>query len=332
MSFENYRNRVLRKGSNSQEIILSDIEKGFEDFLKFAPNSFTTLINDAEEHLVAIQDKTITKDFTTEKYLLACLGSPIGVGDIFSWSEYYWIVTYEESKTINSHQRYIIARCNNTLTFQTPDTTIHRIPCIITDRASVYSDGVEDTKYIRLPDGLIKIVIPNNELTNTFDLLNKRIVFDHSKYSVFEVTKADKLLKKGLIEIIAEVQTYDPNKDNLELNLSSYVDTTEPETPEIPPEIPDERNYEVILYGQDIITLMQTGNYSVRTFDNGIETSHEVRFEIDNTSLANIKSQDGRNCVVATNTNFSMGEVKLKVILLVDEAVFVEKTIGITGF
>ena len=46
-------------------------------------------------------------------------------------------------------------------------------PLHINRQASVYSDGVDDTKYLSLPDGLIKIVIPNNELTNTFKLLRQ---------------------------------------------------------------------------------------------------------------------------------------------------------------
>lgn len=327
LDLELYKDRLDAYKVSGKDGKVDSIKKSIIDSFYDNPAYFEVLINDVPTDVHILPKK----DSKSQNKLLCKPDELIKIGDFVEWeSNTYVCMDIENDNSIQCTG--YITKCNNILTFQTSDTTIHTIPCIITDRASVYSDGVKDTKYISLPDGLIKVVVPNNDITNTFDLLNRRIIFDHSKDSVYKVTKVGKVLKQGLIEIIAEVQTYDPNKDNLELNLSSYVDTTEPETPEIPPEIPDERNYEVILYGQDTITLMQTGNYSVRTFDNGIETGHEVRFEINNTSLANIKSQDGRNCVVATNTNFSMGEVKLKVTLLVDEAVFVEKTIGITGF
>ena len=327
LNIDLYKERLEAYKISGKDGKVDSIKKSIIDNFYTNPAYFNVLINTAprDVHLLT------KRDSKGQNKLLCKPDENINIGDFVEWENNMYICMDIENDNSIQCTGYI-TKCNNTLTFQTPDTTIHTIPCIITDRASVYSDGVEDTKYLSLPDGLIKIVVPNNELTNLFDLLNKKLIFDHSEYSVYKIKKVGKLLKQGLIEIIAEIQTYDSNKDNLELNLSSYVDTAEPEIPEIPPEIPDERNYEVILYGQDTITLMQTGNYNVRTFDNGIETSHEVKFEIDNTSLANIKSQDGRNCVVATNTNFSMGEVKLKVILLVDEAVFVEKTIGIMGF
>ncbi|MDD4780942.1 MAG: hypothetical protein PHT02_10155 [Tissierellia bacterium] len=327
LDLELYKERLEAYKISGKSGKVNSIKKSIINNFYDNPAYFDVLINTAPRgvHLLT------KKDSKGQNKLLCKPDENINIGDFVEWESNTYVCMDIENDNSVQCTGYI-TKCNNTLTFQTPDTTIHTIPCIITDRASVYSDGVEDTKYLSLPDGLIKIVVPNNTTTNTFNLLNKKLIFDHSKDSVYKVTKVGKVLKQGLIEIIAEVQVCDPNTDNLELNLSNYIDTTEPEIPEIPPEIPDERNYEVILYGQDVIPIMQTGNYNVRTFDNGIETGHEVRFEINNTSLANIKSQDGRNCVVATNTNFSMGEVKLKVILLVDEAVFVEKTIGITGF
>ena len=76
---------------------------------------------------------------------------------------------------------------------------------------------------------------------------------------------------------------------------------------------------------------MQTGTYNIETKYNNIVTGHEVTFEIADTSLATIQSQDGRSCVVKANTNWNMGETKLKATLNEDVTVFVEKTIAITG-
>ena len=85
------------------------------------------------------------------------------------------------------------------------------------------------------------------------------------------------------------------------------------------------------IIGQDSIMAMQSATYNIKTTYNNIVTGHEVTFEIADTSLATIESQDGRSCVVKTNTNFNMGETKLKATLNEDETVFVEKVIAITG-
>jgi len=319
-----YRNRVLSKGRTKQERIINEKIKSFDNYLNSVPNSFTISINNTE-HIVTIQDKTLTKDFTTEKYLLAQVDSTIVVGDTFLWSDDYWIVIYKDDKTIESHQGYIITKCNNILTFQTPDTTIHTIPCVITDRASVYSDGVEDTKYLSLPDGLIKIVIPNNELTNTFDLLNKRIIFDHSKESVYKVTKAGKLLKKGLIEIIAEVQIYDENIDNLELNLSNYIDTAEPEIPDEPVV-----GYSISIIGDSEIPMTQSKDYSVEVYLDGAKVDKSVTWNVSDSRLK-IVSSIGTSCTIEAQVgNFSFGSYTLTATLSDDESVVATKIIEVT--
>lgn len=260
-----------------------------------------------------IDNQTSTQDGTIDRYMISKPPVAFKIGDmIVDDKGDHWICVLVNNLQYN---KVLIVPCNNTLTFQTPDTTVHTISCIITDRASVYSDGVEDTKYIRLPDGLIKIVIPNNELTNTFDLLNKRIIFDHSKYSIFEVTKADKLLKKGLIEIIAEVQGYDENKDNLELNLSSYIKPIEEPTEPTDPVV-------LTITGVDRISVYDTP----QTFT--VNTDLEVVWSIVGTT-AKIQSVDGNSCVVTHVNSMDFGSNILRVELVSDNAVFAEKPVEI---
>lgn len=308
-----YRNRVLSKGRTKQERIINEKIKSFDNYLNSVPNSSTISINNTE-HIVTIQDKTLTKDFTTEKYLLAQVDSTIVVGDTFLWSDDYWIVIYKDDKTIESHQRYIIMKCNNILTIQTLDKTIHSIPCIITDRASVYSDGVEDGKYLRLPDGLINVVIPNNELTNKFILVDKRIIFDNSRDSVYEITKPGKLLKKGLIEIIAEVQVYDSNRDNLELNLADYLEPEELSSP------------------IDSTTLTIIGNDRVSIYNTPVQytvnTDEVVTWSIIG-DTAKIISQSGNMCILQEVDSTKFGISILRAELVVDSSVYAEKEIEI---
>lgn len=323
LNIDLYRSRLDAYKVKDKDGVVDSIKKQIINNFYNNPSYFSVLVNDVE------RDVHIITDLKGQNKLLCMPDELISVGDSVYWEgQYYLCIDADNDNTVQS--KGYIQKCNNVFINQAPDTIIYTIPCIITDRASIYSDGVEDNKYLRLPDGLIKIVIPNNKLTNTFDLVDKRIIFDHSKDSVYLTTKAGKLLKKGLIEIIAEVTGYDSTKDNLELNLSNYIVPDESAQPEIP-ENPSEENYIIQIIGQDSINVIINGVYTTKVYNNGVEVDKEIRFEISNITLATIKSQDGKGCVVVANPNFKLGEVKLKAILVEDETVFTEKIIAVTG-
>ena len=295
-------------------VVEDNLDVIFENF-EGNPSYREVIFNSETVGVHIIDNQTSTKDGTINRYMIAKPPMEFKIGDVIIDDEGdYWICVLINNLQYN---KVLIMPCNNILTIQTPDTTIHSIPCIITDRASVYSDGVEDTKYLSLPDGLIKIVIPNNAITNTFDLLNKRIIFDHSIYSIFTVKKADKLLKKGLIEIIAEVTTYDANQDNLELNLSEYVE---------PVEIPTEPE------PTDPITLTITGVDRISVYDNPqtftVNTNLDVVWSIVGTT-AKIQSVNGNSCVVTYVDSMQFGSNILRCELVSDSSVFTEKSIEI---
>lgn len=312
LNIDLYKQRLDAYKVSGKDGKVDSIKKSIIDNFYTNPAYFDVLINTAPRgvHLLT------KKDSKSQNKLLCKPDEIIHIGDFVEWENSMYICVNDENDNSIQYVGYI-TKCNNTLTFQTPDTTIHTIPCIITDRASVYSDGVEDTKYLSLPDGLIKIVIPNNAITNTFDLLNKRIIFDHSIYSIFTVKKADKLLKKGLIEIIAEVTTYDANQDNLELNLSEYVE---------PVEIPTEPE------PTDPITLTITGVDRISVYDNPqtftVNTNLDVVWSIVGTT-AKIQSVNGNSCVVTYVDSMQFGSNILRCELVSDSSVFTEKSIEI---
>lgn len=286
---------------------VDSIKKSIIDNFYANPAYFEVLVN-GESRDVHMLPK---KDSKGQNKLLCKPDESINIGDFVEWENEMYICVNDENDNSIQCVGYI-TKCNNTLTFQTPDTTIHTIPCIITDRASVYSDGVENTQLISMPDGLIKIIIPNNDITNTFELLDKRLIFDHSKYSVFKVTKADKLLKKGLIEIIAKVDGYDPNKDNLELNISSYIES------EVEPSEPTE----LIITGETRVSVWDTP----QTYT--VNTDKEVAWSISG-DTAKIISQDGNTCKVSEVSKDRFGLNTLRVELVEDSAQFAEMEINI---
>ena len=124
-------------------------------------------------------------------------------------------------------------------------------------------------------------------------------------------------LKKGLIEIIAKVDGYDPNKDNLELNLSEYVEPIETPTEPEP---------------TDPITLTMTGVDRISVYDNPqtfiVNTTEPVVWSISG-GTAKIQSVNGNSCVVTYVDSMQFGSNILRCELVSDSSVFVEKAIEI---
>lgn len=312
LNIDLYKQRLDAYKVSGKDGKVDSIKKSIIDNFYANPAYFEVLVN-GESRDVHMLPK---KDSKGQNKLLCKPDESINIGDFVEWENEMYICVNDENDNSIQCVGYI-TKCNNTLTFQISDATIHTIPCIITDRASVYSDGVDDTKYLSLPDGLIKIVIPNNELTNTFDLLNKKLIFDHSIDSVYKVKKVGKLLKQGLIEIIAEVQLYDENTDNLELNLSSYVE---------PIEVPVEPE------PTDPITLTINGVDRISVYDNPqtfiVNTTEPVEWSIIGTT-AKIQSVNGNSCVVTYVDSMQFGSNALRCELISDSSVFAEKSIEI---
>ena len=92
-------------------------------------------------------------------------------------------------------------------------------------------------------------------------------------------------------------------------------------------------NFTITITGKDSFYPYENDiPYTATVYNGGVEVSDkDVTFEIDDTSLATIKSQDGKGCIIKPNSDFRVGVIILKAILVDDVNVFTEKEILVAG-
>ena len=315
MSLELYKNRLKAYKVEGKEGKIEDIKKRILDNFESNLSYYEVLINNIERKVLIVSDKN-------NQYKVLCKPNDdkIKNGDTVVWgNKNFLCVGIEENDTVQSAG--FIQKCNNTLTFQDPNTLeIHTLPCTLQDKTSVYSDGIYQNPYLTLADDQILITVPNNDITNKI-VTNMRFIFDHDEWCIYKCTKIDKLTQKGLIKFVMKHDTYIKAKDNLELNIADYKEILEePEPPE--PLNPESYKIELDLsYNEVIFNTFETCNVKVYFEDE--EVDDEITFEIigDNTILW-LENIQHRQCNVKAGSK--LGSVILRVSLVDDKDIYEE--------
>jgi hypothetical protein len=142
--------------------------------------------------------------------------------ELVDYNEKWLVVTDVDSNGLTKLSK--ILKCNNTFKWQTPTGEIKEYPCIIQDKTSVYSSGIEENKYLSLADDQILIIVQSNDDTKQLQI-NKRFIFNHSKYEVYELTKIQTLIQNGLLYLTMTKSQYNETSDNLDDNIADYMPT-----------------------------------------------------------------------------------------------------------
>lgn len=250
---------------------------------------------------------------------LNCLESvEIKRGSLIKYNDEDWLVISKpvSNRTYKSCKIY---ECNALLKWQDETLNVITIPVILADKSSIYSDGVEVSKFFNLANDQILITIPSN--SDTIKISDgKRFMFKHDK-NIYKVSKVQDLVAEGLIYITMTIDTYSAVTDRVDLGICDYI---EPTTPEEPGEI----GYSVIIQGDSSITKNYTKIYTSKVFADGIEVfDKSVLFSLNN-SNATITNVNGNSCVVK---GLVVGSCTLKCELTDDSSVFDEKQIQIVG-
>lgn len=190
------------------------------------------------------------------------------------------------------YNKCLVQPCNNTLTYQHPTTLeIKTIPCILTDKSSIYSDGLK-TGVITLQDDQIAIKVPFHEDVINFPL-HKRFVFDNAL--VYELTDIDRLTQKGLLILTMKATQKSEIEDRLDLNIADYIEPSVETEPVEPTEI--------VIQGTSTITLNQTSTYTVNSIDSIL--FYLKSDDGSDTTLAQITEQSNNVCKVKASSSSS---------------------------
>ena len=169
---------------------------------------------------------------------------PIGTlhsGDYVFFEDEYWIVDGRPGNN-KSYEKATLKECQYKLRWQKDDGTIIERWANLTS-SSKYDVGENGNNTIILSSNNYLIIIPNDKDSMTLD--GKRVFIDLSDVptKVFKITRNDDVLYNhhthgGTLNLIADKTELNKEKDNQELWLCDYIDTSNPSTPPTPPSEP----------------------------------------------------------------------------------------------
>ena len=169
---------------------------------------------------------------------------PIGTlhsGDYIFFEDEYWIVDGRPGNN-KSYEKATLKECQYKLRWQKDDGTIIERWANLTS-SSKYDVGENGNNTIILSSNNYLIIIPNDKDSMTLD--GKRVFIDLSDVptKVFKITRNDDVLYNhhthgGTLNLIADKTELNKEKDNQELWLCDYIDTSNPSTPPTPPSEP----------------------------------------------------------------------------------------------
>lgn len=275
--------------------------------------------------------------------------SKIARGDYVEYNDLFFIVLPEVNcKKYGSYYKSIIRRCNFDIKFIIDESLYLFYAFVEGDKFTIEQQDV-----FSLSADNITVTLPYTEITRQ---IKKKDCFikwgqkwniegiDYAKDGLVILHCKQILINNSNDDIENEIANrYKDEIDILEGNIEPilpFVVDEEPTAPEEPqePEIPEEPeptepedNYSITIDGYDKMMVGFESTYTATVFNNDEEVDKDVKFEIDDTSLATIASQDGKSCKIKPNNNYRFGRFNLKATLVEDETVFVEREIKVVG-
>ena len=299
---DEYKTFTLRGRNNKREKLRATAKLTFEKMLHRSPTALEIQVTDVDEVLITEKTKTVTaiinnitdNDQTAldEKELYFPTDTNVDVGCYCFFDNCYWLIIFKEHHEMDAYLHFVARRCNQIINYAY-NGELYPIPVSILN-LTMYSDGVNQTRYVDVGDAKRHIFIGSNPITRTLDtgtrvMLTRKTVFRITHINDFEFngrfSGAD-----GLIKALTQ-QTVRILEDDCENKIA--FNTVSEKKPE--------KNDDVM--GLDYIYLGEENEYS-------INSDEEVEFILD-TSYPNtdIIKQGNNKCTIRQSSGIeSIGD------------------------
>lgn len=233
-----YLRKMSRIGSTKRDRAMKAKEKEFNDYFENALNKEFCYVDGVGTEII-FQDhsQSNNKDLSDDKYLIAPNYVDIKVGSYIDWRSSQLLVFTEEIKTIPTHQQLKAKIVNWTLKWVSNDGKIISCGAYVQNQ-TLYTLGIANSgKYISVVDGKMMMYVKNDKETRTALKAGKRVFIGESVYTI---TYADIVSRKGLINLLMTQDTFNENTDNAELGIADYYNRVE-----LPEQKPEESIVEI---------------------------------------------------------------------------------------
>jgi hypothetical protein len=299
---DEYKTFTLRGQNNKREKLRATAKLTFEKMLYRSPTVIDIQVTDVDEVLITENTKTVMavvnnitdNDQTSldEKEIYFPVDTNVDIGCYCFFDNCYWLIIFKEHHEMGAYLHFVARRCNQIINYAY-NGIVYPIPVSILN-LTMYSDGVNQTRYVDIGDAKRHIFIGSNPITRTFDtgtrvMLTRKTVFRVTHINDFEFngrySGAD-----GLIKALTQ-QTVRILEDDCE-NKIAY-------------NIVGEKNVEEDdnVMGLDYIYLGEENEYNV-------DTDKEIEFILDTDySNTSIIKQENNKCIIKQSSNIeSIGD------------------------
>lgn len=222
-----------------------------------------------------------------------------------------------------------LALCNSMLKWKDESGDVYTLPVVLTDKTSVYSDGLSKTEKMMLRNDQILLVVPDTPEVRAIPY-NKRIIFNNDKNEIYQVVRKDTVHLNGTMHIRMRHDEYKPELDNLELGLADYH-ITNGKDEEISSESDNERIKTIKIEGYDNLPFNEEEDFKAQVYVAGAKVPDIVSWEIEEGShLATITNIEENIITLKGNCEREYGKVVLVAKLVDNDTIVAKHTIELS--
>lgn len=187
-------------GDYPNNLILDDAVRRFETQRDQSLEGRNAIIDGIEERVV-LQMHTNMLNQVKYDYKIHCnRDSLIHRGSIVNIDDKDWLVVSKIFDNL-AYKTSSIIQTNNILKIL-KDGILHEIPCVIESAVQLYRMGVEETKYLQVPESTIFCYVPNNDITASE--VKRDNIYRMSPFDNYKVVDVDRVLMPGILVLKLE--------------------------------------------------------------------------------------------------------------------------------
>lgn len=223
-NYDLYNTRINSYSDNLRDRMVIKAQEEIKRKLNSHPNLRDVKIGEEQRSIVVISKDRMGNSLKDVKQILSLPNESFEVGQYVEFQNNTWLISQADV----DDELYIdgqMVLCNNVLKFQDTNGEIYSYPYFVDNSLP----SLDENKVITVSSTNRKIKIPLDVLTRDF-FIDKRFIGEtfNDMPQCWKIVDLDGQSSRGLLIVSLEKDQYDENKDNLELGIADYFESTIP--------------------------------------------------------------------------------------------------------
>ncbi|MFT9003218.1 MAG: hypothetical protein ABF991_00755 [Liquorilactobacillus hordei] len=222
---DNFRNHMKRVGATRYDRNMHDKTREFNNYFANALDKEACVIDGVETQAIfQDQSQSNNKELSDDKYIVLPNSVECSVGSYVIWRDEQWLIFTGEFKTIATHQQLKIKHVNHSIKWIV-DKETKKVSNngdgwgAYVQNQTLYTLGVSFTgNNLSLINGKMMLYVKNNSETSQITIGDRFFISG----KIYKVEFADSISRIGLINLLLDEDTLNPEVDNVQLGIANY--------------------------------------------------------------------------------------------------------------